>query len=63
VTQITSIHGLSGLTAITLGVALSMTAGLALAGDNNVSADQILKSALPNSRTAGIELLLMPAEL
>ena len=37
---------LSGLTAITLGAALSMTAGLAFAGDK-VSADQILNALQP----------------
>ena len=43
----TSFHRLSGLTAITLGAVLSMTAGLALAGDNTVSADQILNALQP----------------
>ena len=38
-----------GLKAITLTAALSMTAGLALAGDNNVSSDKIL-DALSRSR-------------
>ena len=41
-----SFHRLSGLTAISLGAALSMTAGLAIAGDN-VSADQILNALQP----------------
>jgi len=43
----TSFHRLSGLAAITLGAALSMTAGLALAGDENVSSDQILRALQP----------------
>jgi outer membrane protein OmpA-like peptidoglycan-associated protein len=47
-------HRLSGLTAITLGAALSMTAGLALAGDNNVSADQILNALQPKPLTRGL---------
>src|ERR1700681_2963166 len=51
---ITSFHRLSGLTAITLGAALSMTAGLALAGDNNVSADQILNALQPKPLTRGL---------
>ena len=42
------------LTAITLGAALSMTAGLALAGDNNVSADQILNALQPKPLTRGL---------
>ena len=42
----TSFHRLSGLAAITLGAALSMTAGLANAGDK-VSADQILHALQP----------------
>jgi outer membrane protein OmpA-like peptidoglycan-associated protein len=50
----TSFHRLSGLTAITLGAVLSMTAGLALAGDNNVSADQILNALQPKPLTRGL---------
>jgi outer membrane protein OmpA-like peptidoglycan-associated protein len=50
----TSFHRLSGLTAIALGAALSMTAGLALAGDNNVSADQILNALQPKPLTRGL---------
>ena len=42
----TSFHRLSTLSAIALGAALSMTAGLAVAGDN-VSADQILNALQP----------------
>jgi outer membrane protein OmpA-like peptidoglycan-associated protein len=40
-------HGLTPLNAITLGIALSMTAGVAMAGDNNVSADQIVNALKP----------------
>jgi outer membrane protein OmpA-like peptidoglycan-associated protein len=50
----TSFHRLSGLKAITLGAALSMTAGLAIAGDNNVSADQILRALQPQVLTRGL---------
>jgi outer membrane protein OmpA-like peptidoglycan-associated protein len=50
----TSFHRLSGLTAITIGAVLSMTAGLALAGDNNVSADQILNALQPKPLTRGL---------
>ena len=42
----TSFYRLSALSAITLGAALSMTAGLAIAGDK-VSADQILNALQP----------------
>jgi outer membrane protein OmpA-like peptidoglycan-associated protein len=45
---------LSGLTAITLTAVLSMTAGLAIAGDNNVSADQILNALQPKPLTRGL---------
>jgi outer membrane protein OmpA-like peptidoglycan-associated protein len=50
----TSFHRLSGLKAITLGAVLSMTAGLAIAGDNNVSADQILRALQPQVLTRGL---------
>jgi outer membrane protein OmpA-like peptidoglycan-associated protein len=51
----TSFHGLSGIKAIvTIGAALSMTAGLALAGDNKVSADQILNALQPKPVTRGL---------
>jgi outer membrane protein OmpA-like peptidoglycan-associated protein len=50
----TSFLGLSGLTAMTLGAALSMTAGLAIAADNNVSADQILNALQPKPLTRGL---------
>jgi outer membrane protein OmpA-like peptidoglycan-associated protein len=44
----------SALKAITLSAALSMTAGLAIAGDNNVSADQILNALQPKPLTRGL---------
>ncbi len=49
----TSFLRLSGLTAITFGAALSMTAGLAIAGDN-VSADQIINALQPKPLTRGL---------
>lgn len=49
----TTVLKLSGLTATTLGAALSMTAGLAFAGDK-VSADQILNALQPKSATRGM---------
>jgi len=51
----TSFHRLSGLAAITLGAALSMTASLALAGDK-VSADQILNALQPKALTRGLSI-------
>src|SRR6202022_3859729 len=53
-TTMTSFLRLSGLKAITLSAALSMTAGLAIAGDNNVSADQILNALQPKPLTRGL---------
>jgi len=54
-TTMTSFHGLSGIKAIvTIGAALSMTAGLALAGDNNISSDQILQALKPKPVTRGL---------
>jgi len=50
----TSISRLSGIKAIALGAALSMTAGLALAGDNVISADQIAKALQPKPLTRGL---------
>ncbi len=47
----TRFHGLSVLT---IGAVLSMTAGLALAGDNTVSADQILSALKPRPLTRGL---------
>ncbi|MGY4368266.1 outer membrane protein OmpA-like peptidoglycan-associated protein [Bradyrhizobium sp. LB1.3] len=43
-----------GLKAIALSAALSMTAGLALAGDNNVSTGQILDALKPKPATRGL---------
>ncbi|NUS19248.1 MAG: OmpA family protein, partial [Mesorhizobium sp.] len=45
-----------GLKAITLSAALSMTAGLALAGDNNVSTGQILDALKPKPATRGLSV-------
>ena len=50
----TSFLRLSGLKAIALSATLSMTAGLAIAGDNNVSADQILHALQPKPLTRGL---------
>jgi outer membrane protein OmpA-like peptidoglycan-associated protein len=50
----TRFHGLSALKAMTLGAALSMTAGLALAGDNNVSVDQIVDALQPKPLTRSL---------
>ena len=47
----TRFHGLSVLT---IGAALSMTAGLALAGENTVSANQILNALKPKPITRGL---------
>ena len=52
----TSFHRVSILKAITIGAALSMTAGLAIAGDNNVSADQILNALQPKPLTRGLSV-------
>ena len=52
----THFHGLTALKAITLGAALSMTAGLALAGDNNVSTDQILDALQPKPLTRSLSI-------
>jgi outer membrane protein OmpA-like peptidoglycan-associated protein len=50
----TSFHRLSATAAITLSAALSMTAGVALAGDDNVSAAQILNALQPAPLTRGL---------
>ncbi len=50
----TSISRLSGITAIALGAALSMTAGLALAGEKVISADQISRALQPKTITRGL---------
>lgn len=52
----TSSHRLSATAAITLGVALSMTAGLAIAAENNVSADQIVNALQPKMLTRGLTI-------
>ncbi len=52
----TSFLRLSGLTAITLTAALSTTAGLAIAADNNVSADQILNALQPKPLTRSLSV-------
>jgi outer membrane protein OmpA-like peptidoglycan-associated protein len=53
----TSFPGLSGIKAIaTISAALSMTAGLAFAGDNNVSSDQILRALQPQPVTRGLSI-------
>jgi outer membrane protein OmpA-like peptidoglycan-associated protein len=49
----TSFHRLSAIAAVTLGAALSMTAGLALA-DDNVSADQIINALQVKPLTRGL---------
>jgi outer membrane protein OmpA-like peptidoglycan-associated protein len=49
----TRFHGLSVLT---IGAALSMTAGLALAGDNTVSANQIVNALKPKPLTRGLSV-------
>ncbi len=50
--------GLNGLSVIkvfvTIGATLSMTAGLALAGDHNVSSDQIIKALQTKPLTRGL---------
>lgn len=52
----TRLHGLSfGLSIATIGAVLSMTAGLALAGDT-VSADKILGALKPKSATRGLSV-------
>jgi outer membrane protein OmpA-like peptidoglycan-associated protein len=50
----TSFRRPTALRAITLGAALSMTAGLALAADNNVSTDQILSALQPKPLTRSL---------
>ena len=56
----TSFYKLSALSAITLGAALSMTAGLAIAGEK-VSADQILNALQPKKPlTRGLSMTAPP---
>ena len=52
----TSSYRLSSLAAVTLGAALSMAAGMAVAGDNKVSADQILNALQPKPLTRGLSV-------
>ena len=52
----TSFHRLNALKAITLGAALSMTAGLAFAGDNTISSAQILNALQPKPLTRGLSV-------
>src|SRR3984885_7132759 len=52
----TSFQRLSVLKAITLGAALSMTAGLAFAGDNNISASNIVNALQPKPLTRGLSV-------
>jgi outer membrane protein OmpA-like peptidoglycan-associated protein len=52
----TSFHRLSATAAVTLGAALSMTAGLAFAGDNSVSADQIVNALQVKPLTRGLSV-------
>jgi outer membrane protein OmpA-like peptidoglycan-associated protein len=52
----TRFHGFSGLKAITVCAALSMTAGLALAGENIVPADQIVHALQPKPLTRGLSV-------
>ena len=52
----TSFHRLSATAAVTLGAALSMTAGRAFAGDNNVSADQIVNALQVKPLTRGLSV-------
>jgi outer membrane protein OmpA-like peptidoglycan-associated protein len=47
-------HRLSALKAIALGAALSMTAGLAIAADSNVSAEQIVTALRAKPLTRGL---------
>src|SRR4051812_6463622 len=50
----THLNKLFGLKAMTLAAALSLTAGLAFAGDNNPSANQILDALKPKPLTRGL---------
>ena len=56
----TSLNRFSGLKAITLCAALSMPAGLALAADNTVSADQILDALRPKPTTRSLSITPAP---
>jgi outer membrane protein OmpA-like peptidoglycan-associated protein len=52
----TSFSRFSGLRAITITAALSLTAGLAFAGDTNVSTADILKALQPKPLTRGLSV-------
>jgi outer membrane protein OmpA-like peptidoglycan-associated protein len=52
----TSFHRLTALKAITLGAALSMTAGFAFAGSDNISTDQIISALQPKPLTRGLSV-------
>ena len=52
----TRLQGLSGLKAITICAALSMSAGMALAGENIVPADQIINQLRPKPLTRGLSV-------
>jgi outer membrane protein OmpA-like peptidoglycan-associated protein len=52
----TRFHRISALKAIALGAVLSMTAGFAMAGDNVVSADQIVNALRIKSPTRGLSV-------
>jgi len=52
----TNFLGISRTTAMMLGAALSMTASLALAADDNVSADKIVNALQPNPLTRGLSV-------
>ena len=52
----TSIVRLSAIKAITVCAAFTMTAGLALAGDGTVNADQIIHALQPKPQTRGLSI-------
>jgi outer membrane protein OmpA-like peptidoglycan-associated protein len=52
----TSRSGISRITALALGAALSMTAGLALAADDNLTADQIVNALQSKPLTRGLSI-------
>jgi outer membrane protein OmpA-like peptidoglycan-associated protein len=56
----TSLNRFSGLKAMTLCAALSLTSGLALAADNTVSADQILNALRPKPMTRSLSTTPAP---
>jgi outer membrane protein OmpA-like peptidoglycan-associated protein len=51
-----------GLKAVTTGVALTMTAGLAFAGDTNVTTEQILGALAPKHLTRGMSAPVEPTQ-